>query len=64
MVSLTATLEHFIEKRESGPVHKAVRLAGQRLFDHVVPRDEHHPLTALPQAEQGAVLLGELNKNE
>lgn len=57
---LTNALEDHMEEGDNRAVSEAVQLVNKGLFDHLVPRNIHHPLTASSQAEHWAVHLSEL----
>lgn len=58
---LTKALEDHMEEGDNRALSEAVQLVNKGLFDHLVPRNIHHPLTASSQAEHWAVLLSELH---
>lgn len=49
-----------MEEGNNRPVSKAVQLIDESLFNHLVSRNKHNPLTASPQAKHSPVLLSEL----
>lgn len=58
---LTNALEDHMEEGDNRALSEAVQLVNKGLFDHLVPRNIHHPLIASSQAEHWTVLLSELH---
>lgn len=56
----TNSFEDDVEEGNNRPVNKAVQLIDESLFNHLVSRNKHDPLTASPQAKHRAILLSEL----
>lgn len=57
---LTKPFEDHMEEGDNRALSEAVQLVNKGLFDHLVPRNIHHPVTASSQAEHWAILLSEL----
>lgn len=60
LVKLTNAFEDHMEEGDNRPVDKTVELVNKGLFDHLVPRNIHHPLASSSQAEHWAILQRKL----